>query len=556
MSSDIEIAQKATMQRITQVAAKLGIAEEHLEPYGHYKSKLSMAFIDSLQDRPDGKLILVTAMSPTPAGEGKTTTTVGLGDALNHIGKKAMICLREPSLGPVFGVKGGAAGGGYAQVVPMEDINLHFTGDFNAIALANNLLSALIDNHISHGNELGIDIRRITWKRVMDMNDRALRDITVGLGGPGNGFPREDGFDIVVASEVMAIFCLSRSVKELKERLGNIVFGYTRDGKPLRARDLKAHGAMTVLLKDQLAPNLVQTLENNPAFIHGGPFANIAHGCNTVIATKTALKLVDYVVTEAGFGADLGAEKFLDIKCRKAGIMPNAAVIVATVRALKHHGGVGKDDLNKENLPALEKGLANLERHVKNVKDVYGIPCVVSINRFTADTDAEMALLSDRIGKLGAKVVVATHWADGGKGAAEVARIVVELCDQPSKPTFVYDDADTLWDKVKKIATKVYGASDVTADTKVRNRIKELQEAGYGHYPVCVAKTQSSFSTDASLRGAPSGHVVNVREVRLAAGAEFIVMVCGDIMTMPGLPKVPSAEKIDITDDGKVVGLF
>ena len=556
MSSDIEIAQKATMQRITKVAAKLGIAEEHLEPYGHYKSKLSMAFIDSLQDKRDGKLILVTAMSPTPAGEGKTTTTVGLGDALNHIGKKAMICLREPSLGPVFGVKGGAAGGGYAQVVPMEDINLHFTGDFNAIALANNLLSALIDNHISHGNELGIDIRRITWKRVMDMNDRALRDITVALGGTANGYPREDGFDIVVASEVMAIFCLSRSVKELKERLGNIVFGYTRDGKPLRARDLKAHGAMTVLLKDQLAPNLVQTLENNPAFIHGGPFANIAHGCNTVIATKTALKLVDYVVTEAGFGADLGAEKFLDIKCRKAGIMPNAAVIVATVRALKHHGGVGKDDLNKENLPALEKGLANLERHVKNVKDVYGIPCVVSINRFTADTDAEMALLSDRIGKLGAKVVVATHWADGGKGAADLAKIVVDLCDQPSKPTFVYDDADTLWDKVKKIATKVYGASDVTADTKVRNRIKELQEAGYGHYPVCVAKTQSSFSTDASLRGAPSGHVVNVREVRLAAGAEFIVMVCGDIMTMPGLPKVPSAEKIDITEDGKVIGLF
>jgi len=556
MSSDIEIAQKATMQRITKVAAKLGIAEEHLEPYGHYKSKLSMAFIDSLQDKPDGKLILVTAMSPTPAGEGKTTTTVGLGDALNHIGKKAMICLREPSLGPVFGVKGGAAGGGYAQVVPMEDINLHFTGDFNAIALANNLLSALIDNHISHGNELGIDIRRITWKRVMDMNDRALRDITVALGGTANGYPREDGFDIVVASEVMAIFCLSRSVKELKERLGNIVFGYTRDGKPLRARDLKAHGAMTVLLKDQIAPNLVQTLENNPAFIHGGPFANIAHGCNTVIATKTALKLVDYVVTEAGFGADLGAEKFLDIKCRKAGIMPNAAVIVATVRALKHHGGVGKDDLNKENLPALEKGLANLERHVKNVKDVYGIPCVVSINRFTADTDAEMALLSDRIGRLGAKVVVATHWADGGKGAADLAKIVVDLCDQPSKPTFVYDDADTLWDKVKKIATKVYGASDVTADTKVRNRIKELQEAGYGHYPVCVAKTQSSFSTDASLRGAPSGHVVNVREVRLAAGAEFIVMVCGDIMTMPGLPKVPSAEKIDITEDGKVIGLF
>jgi formate--tetrahydrofolate ligase len=556
MASDIEIAQKATMQRIVKVAAKLGIAEEHLEPYGHYKSKLSMAYVDSLKDKPDGKLILVTAMSPTPAGEGKTTTTVGLGDALNHIGKKAMICLREPSLGPVFGVKGGAAGGGYAQVVPMEDINLHFTGDFNAIALANNLLSALIDNHISHGNELGIDIRRITWKRVMDMNDRALRDITVALGGTANGYPREDGFDIVVASEVMAIFCLSNSVKELKERLGNIVFGYTRDGKPLCARDLKAHGAMTVLLKDQLAPNLVQTLENNPAFIHGGPFANIAHGCNTVIATRTALKLVDYVVTEAGFGADLGAEKFLDIKCRKAGLMPSAAVIVATVRALKHHGGVGKDDLNKENLPALEKGLANLERHVKNVKDVYGIPCVVSINRFTADTDAEMALLSERIGKLGAKVVVATHWADGGKGAAELAHIVVDLCAQKSQPTFVYDDADTLWDKMKKIATKVYGAADITADTKVRNRIKELQEAGYGHYPVCVAKTQSSFSTDPSLRGAPSNHVVNVREVRLAAGAEFIVMVCGDIMTMPGLPKIPSAEKIDITDDGKVIGLF
>ena len=554
--SDIEIAQAAKMERINKIAQKLGIPEEHLVPYGHYKTKVSLEYVDSLKDKKDGKLILVTAINPTPAGEGKTTTTVGLGDALNHIGKKAMICLREPSLGPVFGVKGGAAGGGYAQVVPMEDINLHFTGDFGAIALANNLLAAMIDNHISHGNELGIDPRRITWKRVMDMNDRALRDIVVSLGGTANGYPREDGFDIVVASEVMAIFCLATSLKDLKERLGNIVFGYTRDGKPLRARDLKAHGAMTVLLKDQLAPNLVQTLENNAAFIHGGPFANIAHGCNSVIATKTALKLVDYVVTEAGFGADLGAEKFLDIKCRKAGLMPAAAVIVATVRALKHHGGVGKEDLNKENLVALEKGLVNLERHVKNVKDVYGIPCVVSINRFTADTDAEMALLSDRIGKLGAKVVVATHWADGGKGAAELAKIVVDLCDQPSQPTFVYDDADTLWEKVKKIATRVYGASDVTADTKVRNRIKELQEAGYGHYPVCVAKTQSSFSTDASLRGAPSGHVVNVREVRLAAGAEFIVMVCGDIMTMPGLPKVPSAEKIDITDDGKVVGLF
>jgi formate--tetrahydrofolate ligase len=434
----------------------------------------------------------VTAINPTPAGEGKTTTTVGLGDALNHIGKKAMICLREPSLGPVFGVKGGAAGGGYAQVVPMEDINLHFTGDFGAIALANNLLSAMIDNHISHGNELGIDPRRITWKRVMDMNDRALRDIVVSLGGTANGYPREDGFDIVVASEVMAIFCLATSLKDLKDRLGSIVFGYTRDNKPLRARDLKAHGAMTVLLKDQLAPNLVQTLENNAAFIHGGPFANIAHGCNSVIATKTALKLVDYVVTEAGFGADLGAEKFLDIKCRKAGLKPAAAVIVATVRALKHHGGVGKDDLNKENLVALEKGLVNLERHVNNVKNVYGIPCVVSVNRFTADTKAEMDLLTDRISKLGARVVVANHWAEGGKGAADLANIVVEMCEQKSSPTFVYEDSDPLWEKMKKIATKVYGASDITADSKVRNRIKELQEGGYGHYPVCVAKTQSS----------------------------------------------------------------
>ena len=554
--TDIEIAQQASMQRIVEVAAKIGIAEMHLEPYGHYKAKVSLGFIDGLKGKPDGKLILVTAMTPTPAGEGKTTTTVGLGDALNHIGKKAMICLREPSLGPVFGVKGGAAGGGYAQVVPMEDINLHFTGDFGAIGLANNLLAAMIDNHIAQGNDLGIDPRRITWKRVMDMNDRALRDIVCSLGGTANGFPREDGFDIVVASEVMAIFCLATSLKDLKERLGNIVFGYTRDNKPLRARDLKAHGAMTVLLKDQIAPNLVQTLENNPAFIHGGPFANIAHGCNSVTATKTALKLVDYVVTEAGFGADLGGEKFLDIKCRKAGLKPNAAVIVATVRALKHHGGVDRTQLNVENLAALEKGLANLERHVRNVKDVYAIPCVVSINRFTADTQAEMDLLTDRIGKLGVKVVVANHWAQGGKGAAELARVVVELCDQPSKPTFVYEDSDPLWEKMKKIATRVYGAGDISADSKERNRIKELQDVGYGHYPVCVAKTQSSFSTDASVRGAPTGHMVNVREVRLAAGAEFIVMICGDIMTMPGLPKAPSAEKIDVTDDGKVVGLF
>ena len=554
--SDIEIAQQAKMQRIAQIAAKIGIAETHLEPYGHYKAKVSLEFVDSLKGKPDGKLILVTAMTPTPAGEGKTTTTVGLGDALNHIGKKAMICLREPSLGPVFGVKGGAAGGGYAQVVPMEDINLHFTGDFNAIALANNLLAAMIDNHITHGNELGIDPRRITWKRVMDMNDRALRDIVCSLGGTANGYPREDGFDIVVASEVMAIFCLATSLKDLKERLGNIVFGYTRDNKPLRARDLKAHGAMTVLLKDQIAPNLVQTLENNPAFIHGGPFANIAHGCNSVTATKTALKLVDYVVTEAGFGADLGGEKFLDIKCRKTGMKPNAAVIVATVRALKHHGGVDRTQLNVENLGALDKGLANLERHVRNVKEVYGIPCVVSINRFTSDTQAEMDLLTERIAKLGVQVAVATHWADGGKGAADLARIVVDLCDQRSAPRFVYEDGDALWEKMKKIATRVYGAADITADAKVRNRIKELQDGGYGHYPVCVAKTQSSFTTDPAVRGAPDGHIVNVREVRLAAGAEFVVMICGDMMTMPGLPKVPSAEKIDVTEDGKVVGLF
>ncbi len=554
--SDIEIAQAAKMQRITEIARKVGIPDDHLVPYGHYKAKVSLEYVDSLKDKKDGKLILVTAISPTPAGEGKTTTTVGLGDALNHIGKKAIICLREPSLGPVFGVKGGAAGGGYAQIVPMEDINLHFTGDFGAIGLANNLLAAMIDNHISHGNALGIDPRRITWKRVMDMNDRALRDIVVSLGGTANGYPREDGFDIVVASEVMAIFCLATSLKDLKERLGNIVFGYTRDNKPLRARDLKAHGAMTVLLKDQLAPNLVQTLENNAAFVHGGPFANIAHGCNTVLATKTGLKLADYVVTEAGFGADLGAEKFLDIKCRKAGLKPAAAVIVATVRALKHHGGVAKDQLSVENVEALGKGMVNLEKHIHNVKNVYSIPCVVSINRFTADTEAEMKLLTERVEKLGVKVVVANHWAEGGKGAANLAKIVVDLCDGPSNPTFVYEDSDTLWDKMKKIATKVYGAGEITADTKIRNKIKELQDGGYGHYPVCVAKTQSSFSTDPNLRGAPTGHTVNVREVRLSAGAEFVVMICGDIMTMPGLPKVPSAEKIDLTDDGKVVGLF
>ena len=555
--SDIEIAQQAKIERVTRIAAKLGIPEEHLEPYGHYKAKVSLDFVDSLKSRANGKLILVTAISPTPAGEGKTTTTVGLGDALNKIGKKAMICLREPSLGPVFGMKGGAAGGGYAQVVPMEDINLHFTGDFNAIALANNLLAAAIDNHIHHGNELGIDVRRITWKRVMDMNDRALRDIVVSLGGPGNGYPRQDGFDIVVASEVMAIFCLATSLQDLKNRLGNIVVGYTRDQKPVRARDLKVHGAMTVLLKDAIKPNLVQTLENNPAFIHGGPFANIAHGCNSVIATQSALKLADYVVTEAGFGADLGAEKFIDIKCRKSGLRPDAVVIVATIRALKYHGGADLKELNKENLAALEKGITNLERHVNNVRNHYGLPCVVSINRFTFDTEAEIGLLKKKMAHLEAPVILATHWADGGAGAAEVAKVVVDLIDKvPSSFTFVYEDDLPLWEKIKAIATKIYGASEVTADGKVRGQIRKLQEDGYGHYPVCVAKTQYSFSTDPQLRGAPSGHVINVREVRLAAGAEFIVMVCGDIMTMPGLPKIPSAEKIDLTDEGKVVGHF
>ena len=556
MPSDIDIAQAAKMQRISRVALdRLGIAEEHLEPYGHYKAKVSLDYVDSLKDRNNGKLILVTAISPTPAGEGKTTTTVGLGDALNHIGKKAVICLREPSLGPVFGVKGGAAGGGYAQVVPMEDINLHFTGDFSAIALANNLLAALLDNHISHGNELGIDVRRIQWKRVVDMNDRALRDIVVSLGGTANGYPREDGFDIVVASEVMAIFCLATSLEDLKHRLGNIVVAYTRDGKAIRARDLNGHGAMTVLLKDALKPNLVQTLENNPAFIHGGPFANIAHGCNSVIATQTALKLADYVVTEAGFGADLGAEKFIDIKCRKSGLRPDAAVIVATVRAMKYHGGVEVKDVNKENLAALEKGLVNLEQHVDNVQKVYGIPCVVSINRFNYDTPAELELLEARMAKLGVPVVLATHWGDGGKGAADLARKIVDLCDTKSSFRFVYEDKDSLWEKVNAIARRVYRASEVTADAKVRNQIRQLQEDGYGNYPVCVAKTQYSFSTDAQLRGAPSNHVVNVREVRLAAGAEFVVMICGDIMTMPGLPKVPSANRIDLID-GKVVGLF
>ena len=558
MQTDIEIAQQAKLRRITDLAQdRLGIPDEALEPYGHYKAKISLEYLDSLKSRPDGKLILVTAISPTPAGEGKTTTSVGLGDALNRIGKKTVICLREPSLGPVFGIKGGAAGGGNAQVVPMEDINLHFTGDFNAIGLANNLLAAMVDNHIHHGNELGIDVRRITWRRVVDMNDRALRDIVVSLGGTANGYPRQDGFDIVVASEIMAIFCLSTSMKDLKQRLGNIVVGYTRDQKPVRARDLKADGAMTVLLKDALKPNLVQTLENNPAILHGGPFANIAHGCNSVIATKAGLKLADYVVTEAGFGADLGAEKFVDIKCRKSGLRPSAVVIVATLRALKFHGGVELKELNQENLAALEKGIANLERHVNNVRNHFGLPCVISINHFTYDTPAEIELLKRKMAHHEAPVVVARHWAEGGKGAEDVARALVSLIERvPADFRFTYEDDLPLWDKMRAIATKIYGAADVTADSKVRAQIRKLEEDGYGRYPVCVAKTQYSFSTDPSLRGAPSGHTVNVREVRLSAGAEFVVMICGDIMTMPGLPKVPSAEKIDITEDGKVVGLF
>jgi formate--tetrahydrofolate ligase len=556
-ASNIEIAQQAKMLPIVGLAKdRLGIPEQSLEPYGRFKAKISLDYIATLKDKPQGKLILVTAISPTPAGEGKTTTTVGLGDALNRIGKKTIICLREPALGPVFGMKGGAAGGGYSQVVPMEDINLHFTGDFAAIALANNLLAALIDNHIHHGNPLGFDVRRIAWRRVVDCNDRALRDIVVGLGGPGNGYPRQDGFDIVVASEVMAIFCLATSIKDLKERLGKIVVGYTTAQKPILAKDLQAHGAMTALLRDAMAPNLVQTLENNPAFIHGGPFANIAHGCNSVMATQTALRLADYVVTEAGFGADLGAEKFVDIKCRKAGLVPAAAVIVATVRALKYHGGVDVADVGKENVAALEKGIVNLERHIDNVRNNYGLPCLVAINHRTEDTDAEVKVLIERAGSRGAKVILARHYAEGGKGAIAVAEEVVKMAEQPSTFKFVYEESTPLWDKMKAIATKIYGASDITADAKVRKQIKELQDNGYGNYPVCVAKTQYSFSTDPKLRGAPSGHIVTIREVRLNAGAEFVVMICGDIMTMPGLPKVPSSVNIDVDESGKIVGLF
>lgn len=556
--SDIEIAQNASMKPIINLAKeKFGIEAEHLDPIGHYKAKLSLEYVNSLSQQQDGKLILVTAISPTPAGEGKTTTTVGLGDALNRIGKNTIMCLREPSLGPCFGVKGGAAGGGYSQVVPMEDINLHFTGDFHAIGVAHNLLSALVDNHINHGNELGIDPRRIQWKRVVDMNDRALRRIIVGMGGAANGYLREDGYDIVVASEIMAILCLATSRADLKERLGRIVIGYKTDKvTPVYASDLKAHGAMAALLKDAIKPNLVQTLENNIAIIHGGPFANIAHGCNTVTATKTALKLADYVVTEAGFGADLGAEKFIDIKCRKSGLTPSAVVLVATVRALKFHGGIAKESLNIENLDALEQGFANLERHLHNINQHYGLPCIICVNHFTFDTDAEIALLKAKCEALGATCVVSRHWAEGGAGAEALAKAVIEIVDNREPGfTYVYDEDLSLWQKIEAIATKLYGAAGITANANVKAQLTAW-DADYGKFPVCMAKTQMSFSTNPNAKGAPSGHTVEISEVRLANGAGFVVAIAGDMMTMPGLPKIPAAERIDIDDDGRISGLF
>ncbi len=555
--SDIEISQAAKMRPILEVAAeKLGIPAEDLLPYGHYKAKLSLDYVASLAKRPDGKLILVTAITPTPAGEGKTTTTVGLGDALNAIGEKAIVCIREPSLGPCFGVKGGAAGGGYAQVVPMEDINLHFTGDFHAIGAANNLLAAMIDNHVYWGNKLDIDVRRVTWRRAVDMNDRALRSIVTSLGGAANGFPREAGFDITVASEVMAIFCLAADLADLQRRLGQIQIGQTRDKKPVTAKDLSAAGSMAALLKDALAPNLVQTLENNPAFIHGGPFANIAHGCNSVIATKAALKLADYVVTEAGFGADLGAEKFFDIKCRKAGLKPACAVVVATIRALKMHGGVAKEDLKRENLAALEKGFANLERHVENLRK-YHVPVVVSVNRFSSDTEAEIALLKRLCSTIGAQCVMADHWAEGGAGATDLAHVVVRtIAENPSDFRPLYPDHMSLWDKTRTIAQEIYGADDITADKSVRERFAELEREGFGKFPICVAKTQYSFTTNPDAKGVPLGHIIPIREVRLSAGAEFVVVICGDIMTMPGLPKVPAANNIELGFDGRITGLF
>ena len=556
VKSDIEIAQAADVRPIQEIAGKLDIPADALIPYGHDKAKISADFINTNSKRKDGKLILVTAVSPTPAGEGKTTTTVGLGDALNLIGKKAVICLREPSLGPCFGMKGGAAGGGYAQVVPMADINLHFTGDFHAIGAANNLLAALIDNHMHWENQLNIDPRRVTWRRVVDMNDRALRTVTSGLGGFHNGVVREAGFDITVASEVMAIFCLATDLADLETRLGNIVLGYTRQDEPVTVRELNANGAMTALLRDAFQPNLVQTMENNPAFMHGGPFANIAHGCNSVIATRTAMKLADYVVTEAGFGADLGAEKFFDIKCRKAGLSPDAVVLVATIKALKMHGGVARGDLATENIAALKDGCKNLERHIRNLGK-FGVPVTVAINHFTADTDAEVKLVEDFCEKYQVRAIKCTHWADGGKGTTEMAEHVVELCDSGAAQfRTLYNDDMGLWDKAVTIAREIYGADDIIADKKVREQFAKLEREGFAKYPICMAKTQYSFSTDPNLLGAPSGHVVPIREIRLAAGAEFVVVVCGAIMTMPGLPRVPAANTIRVNEEGRIEGLF
>ncbi|WP_273152357.1 formate--tetrahydrofolate ligase [Methylophaga thiooxydans] len=555
--SDIQIAQQATMQEVSQLAEqRLGLAPQHLDPYGRYKAKVSLDVMAEMADRPDGKLILVTAISPTPAGEGKTTTTIGLSDALNRIGKQSLVCVREPSMGPCFGLKGGAAGGGYAQVVPMEDINLHFTGDFHAIASAHNLLAAMIDNHIHHGNELQLDARKIAWQRVVDMNDRALRDIVVGMGGTANGFLRQDRFDIVVASEVMAIFCLSNSLHELKQRLGDILIGYSTDGTPRYAYEIKAHGAMAALLKEALKPNLVQTLENNPAFVHGGPFANIAHGCNSVVSTKMALKLSDYVVTEAGFGADLGAEKFINIKCRKAGIKPDMAVVVATVKALKYHGGLALKELAEENLDALQAGLANLQKHLDNLQQEFGLRCVVAINHFVQDSDEEIALIENAVKQMGAEAILARHWAEGGAGAEALAHKVVAMLEQDSTACdFLYPDEMGLWDKIGEVAKRLYGADQVVAEKKVLDKIAMLNEQ-HGSMPVCMAKTPYSFSSDAALRGAASNHTLTVRDVRLSHGAGFVVVLCGDVMTMPGLPKRPAAERIDIDDDGTITGLF
>ena len=558
VKSDIQIAREAKMQPINDILAKINVPDEStaFSPMGRHIAKINLEYLDTLKDKPDGKLILVTAITPTPAGEGKTTTSVGLNDGLNKIGKKSIVCLREPSLGPSFGMKGGAAGGGYAQVVPMEQINLHFTGDFHAITSAHNLLSALIDNHIYWGNKLDIDVRRIVWKRVMDMNDRSLRSININLGGVANGFPREDGFDITVASEIMAIFCLSNDLEDLEKRIGNITIAYTRDRKPVYAKDLKAQGPMTVLLKDAIRPNVTQTLENNPAIIHGGPFANIAHGCNSVIATKTGLKLADYVVTEAGFGADLGAEKFLDIKCRKSNLKPSCVVIVATIRALKMHGGVAKDDLKNENVDALKKGLVNLERHIQNVQK-FGLPVAVAVNHFIKDTDNEVKALIEFCDGMGVKASLCTHWANGGEGTKELAAHVADLCEKnEAKFQFLYESKTPLFKKIETIAKEIYRADEVIADTKIRDQLKNFEEAGYGELPICVAKTQYSFSTDPSLKGAPSGHSLPIREIRLSSGAEFIVVVCGAIMTMPGLPRVPAADSIKLNKDGEIEGLF